>query len=86
LEPDSPDRPNPNPINPDRPTLSKTAAELAKVTQEQTVTTLKRLRDGDKDKSGAGYVVAITNEAGGVLVQKVANRKVRQTLSSRIAE
>jgi hypothetical protein len=52
---DSADAPSPH-------TLSKTAAELARVTREQAVTTIKRLRDGYKDKSGAGYTAAITNE------------------------
>lgn len=75
LEPSSPD-PDPNPPNPNPPTLSRTAAELADVTREQAEATLKRLRDGYKDKSGAGYAAAITNEAGCVLVQKVTNRKV----------
>ena len=55
---------------------SRTATELANVTRSQAAATIARLRAGYRDKSGAGYPAALTNEAGCVLVQKTPNRAV----------
>jgi hypothetical protein len=55
---------------------TKTATELSCVTRDQAAATIARLRAGYRDKSGAGYPAAVTNEAGCVLVRKTPNREV----------
>lgn len=57
-----------------RPKVTKTASELAQVSRNVAQTTVQRLLDGYRDKSGASYPAAITNAAGCLLAQKTPNR------------
>jgi hypothetical protein len=55
---------------------SATAEELAGITKEQALAALARLTASYRDKSGAGYPAAVSNEAGCILAQKMPNRAV----------
>ncbi|KAH0558606.1 hypothetical protein GP486_004742, partial [Trichoglossum hirsutum] len=60
---------------PKKPRVSPTLEELSKVTREQALATVERLKVGYKDKSGASYEPAKSNEIGCVLAQKGTNRE-----------
>jgi hypothetical protein len=71
---------NPQPTTSKKPRISPTLDELSRVTREQALATLERLKMGYRDKSGASYEAAKSNEIGCVLAQKGTNREVGATL------